>query len=197
VISGRAQLQTTLSSLSASTGLEAGLVDDVDEVDIRILARSVYQQLLGEEDGYETSSSSSSSSASSLSAKSVVLGKHLLVSMGSRGVLWCGPRAMLLDTENSSISNVVSSASLLENISIENNGSVMGRLSTVRIDPTASKIVSTNGAGDAFCGGLLADIVLNGGKEGGGGFPRERSLRNGLLVAHHRIINGSLQEFGK
>ena len=85
--------------------------------------------------------------------------------LGAQGVLWCGPREVLgKDADTIVDENVACKLFAAHPMDV-------------------NEIVHTNGAGDAFCGGMLAMLL---GMSGGNG-PTMECIQSGLLAAKQHM----------
>lgn len=137
ILSGKSSVARTVSVI-VSNRIDKTAAD-VDVSDVRILANAVHSVMCG-----------NTTKPAAPGGKSV-FGKHILVSMGARGVLWVGPSKIMS----------LGSASLNKNSGIvvdEQMARANCQLSAMPI-PEGQKIVHTNGAGDALCGGVISEIV--------------------------------------
>jgi hypothetical protein len=115
-----------------------------------------------------------------------VVGKHVVVSMGARGVLWCGPGATR-DTGG------VKSSPLGGGKADGLDGPAdWAHLPAVPVERGVT-VTSTNGAGDAFSAGFLHNIVSRATDDDGaalnpksGGICRD-SIQAGLVSAYEAI----------
>ena len=83
----------------------------------------------------------------------LVTGKHVIVSLGKRGVLWCGPVSAVCGADLAS-HQAVSDGSLVVDETIF-AASVL--IPSRPIDP--ADVVHTNGAGDALCAGIISECI--------------------------------------
>eukprot|EP01034_Spumella_vulgaris_P022775 gene22775-28937_t len=139
VSSGRASVSNTLAAIVASRSDRAHSLDDVSIQDIRILANAIHAVM-----------SSSSGTASAESAHKVISGKHIVVSLGARGVLWCGPSKLVAGTTSASAKN--------SGVVIDEQ-SKRGSVHIPALPLTHGTLLHTNGAGDALCGGIVSEMV--------------------------------------
>ena len=181
--SGRALVSNVISNLVASR-MDASS-QEVDLTDVRILATALHQVM---------SSSSSLGDSGGLPESKLVKGKHILVTMGSRGVLWCGP----LDALNTATATQQTNGPLNAAVVVDESGrTATYYVPAVVIDPKA--VINTNGAGDAFCSGVLSKMMQlhrirsedDSSRGGNSSLPNLECIRAGLLNAHHRIITNS------
>jgi pseudouridine-5'-phosphate glycosidase/pseudouridine kinase len=186
--SGRAQVANTLANVVAGRvdAAQGGSNPQLDEVDVRVLTRALYQQML--------SSDSDNSRAVPGSPPRAVSGKHIIVSMGARGLIWCGPRHIICGAGHiAGRSALDGNDDLLQNVVVdEDSNSAMCSMAVVPID--SSLIKHTNGAGDSFVAGVLAEIlaqrrvyVSSGDREAS--LPNAQCIRAGLIAAHRRLIS--------
>ena len=164
--SGKSLVSNVISNLVANR-MDASS-QEVDITDVRILATALHQVM-----------SSSLGDSNGLSESKLVKGKHVLVTMGSRGVLWCGP----LDALNAGAAVVVD----------ESGRTATFYLPAISLGPReVTAIINTNGAGDAFCSGLLSKMMeLHRSRREHDHLPNLECVRAGLLNAHHRIVTNS------
>ena len=214
--SSRALVQNTLSTIAADR-MSPGSMSTLDVSDIRVLCNALYQVMTSSSSSTSGSSNSAtkagflgnfmksdakktdstataattSTAAIGSSIKHVVTGKHIIVSLGNRGVLWCGPVKQLApSTGNNSASQDANC--------VVNEATQSATLLIPALNIKAEDIVHTNGAGDAFCAGLLAEIVqkYHASKEGDvqvtGAktllLPDKECIQKGLLSAHHWLV---------
>ena len=176
----------------------------LDEVDVRVLTRALYQQLLGTgtDRGHGTKNGKSREQRGYPRA---VTGKHIIVSMGAKGLIWCGPRHIIAGEDEDGGSNRGGGGggggggsaveSMLQNIVVDEES--QSATCWVPVSPIdASLIRHTNGARDAMVAGLVAEIMAlrqaSKGAEAGGemtSWPNEQCIRAGLMAAHHRLIS--------
>lgn len=189
VSSGSAQVKAILSQLVADR-VDGRLLQEMDLTDVRILAHALYQAMLLP----EPPSPSPAPTPSPVPSPSALLsGKHLLVSLGRRGVLWCGPATHLLqsrprDRHRATAEEEGEGAGL---VVVEAMSMASWYLSALPVEGE----LQANGAGDAFLGGLLSEAVKrkSSGEKGGLRLlPDLGCIQQGLLHAHERLI--SLQE---
>lgn len=140
IVSGKASVARTVSVI-VSNRIDQNS-QDVDISDIRILANAVHSVMCGNNSNVMKSSSGSGKS---------VFGKHVLVSMGARGVLWVGP-SKIMSTGSAALNK--SSGIVVDDQMARANV----QLPAMPI-PEGQRILHTNGAGDALCGGVIAEIV--------------------------------------
>lgn len=104
-------------------------VDKLDLMDVRILAHSLFQVLVSESSGHQQK------------RKGLLTGKHLLVSLGQRGVLWCCSASQFPPDRRQQAGLVID----------EVNNLCSWHLPAVTVDH--KDIGTTNGAGDALLAG--------------------------------------------
>lgn len=150
ILSGKSSVARTVSVIVSNRIDKSS--QEVEESDVRILANAVHSVMCG------TNSSSSGNRAGSSSSNSSggaavrsVFGKHVLVSMGARGLLWVGP-SKIMSTGSAALNR--SSGIVVD----EQMARASCQLPAVPI-PQGQKILHTNGAGDALCGGVISEIV--------------------------------------
>ena len=153
-------------------------VDQLDLVDIRILTHSLFQVL--------TSPLSNNNNNNNNNNKNrAISGKHIIVSMGSRGVLWCTSSQHSNNINNNNNNNRVTDD--INNIS-------SWHFPAVPVNNNNSNIV-TNGAGDAFFAGVLHAICdknnnnSSNNNNNNNNLPDEDCIRRGLLSAHEKLVN--------
>jgi len=181
VLSGRAQVQTTLSQLVA--GRVDGQLADMALADVRILTHAVYQVLMACSN--HSSSSRSEGSRAGINRRPPLLtGRHVVVSLGPRGVLWCGPPSHLLqDKDATSTREPV--AGLVSN---PDSDLASWHVPAMQV----GDLGATNGAGDALLGGVLlealqqAQLPTNGPAQL---LPNIACIRTGLLHAHECLLS--------
>ena len=175
--SGRALVSNVISNLVANR-MDASS-QEVDITDVRILATALHQVM-----------SSSLGDSNGLSESKLVKGKHVLVTMGSRGVLWCGP----LDALNAAATQQTDGRRVGAAVVVDESGrTATFYLPAISLGPReATTIINTNGAGDAFCSGLLSKMMeLYRSRREHDHLPNLECVRAGLLNAHHRIVTNS------
>lgn len=107
--------------------------------DVKVLAKALYRLMLPP----------STLDPASKSDISVVKGRHVIVSMGSQGVLWCGPANMMPSMAVKENSQSCFDSALLD----------CGTLYAPALPVDNVIIHNTNGAGDAFCAGFIQEII--------------------------------------
>lgn len=138
--SGKATVSSILSNIVSNRIMETD-PDQLELVDIRVLASALYRVLCV----------GNRNNVSEIVKKGNVTGKHIIVSLGKRGVLWCGPSCCLASDEKSKLAKsnqLVISAS---------DNSMTCHVPTEQIE--ASLLKDTNGAGDNLCAGIIQAIV--------------------------------------
>jgi hypothetical protein len=151
------------------------------------------------DNNFVSSSSSSSSSSSCVTSRegnisSAVLGKHVLVSMGNRGVLWC--------TSSSGTPETGRTYGSCNTHYMQCNGRTYSatHMPAVPLNVVSTDVFDTNGAGDAFCAGFVHHLLSvqnrdrdNSGGLGGTGLGSAghmiRSVEAGLRTAHSKILS--------
>lgn len=92
-------------------------------------------------------------------AKGLVYGKHLLVSLGSKGIVWFGP-ADLVPSQPGPASRPLSEGSF--GMHTRWMHFPAAPVSAPRGAPgvkSSAPMLVTNGAGDAFCGGFISSLI--------------------------------------
>lgn len=128
--------------------LSTKLIDDMSVIDIKLLSQSLLSVMLNNSDKQL--------------GNRRVHGKHLIVSMGAQGVLWC--RSNDASMENSNITHI-------EAIPLAYN----------------EKLTHTNGAGDAFLAGVIESLFNKEICPFGTG-PNIESIKHGLRKAKMHLI---------
>lgn len=206
--SGRALVSNTLSAI-AGNRIDQGNMQHMDLSDVRILLNALYQAMNGQPGAHSSDKKFSmlgnllkneattsaapkltGAGAVAVAGSRAVAGKHILVSLGSRGVVWCGPSKLLSSIPASG----VDARYLKDGSLVVNEATQSATLSIPALAVGAADIVYTNGAGDAFCAGLLAEIVRKHAESGANssvssGLPDIECVRNGLLNAHHWLVS--------
>lgn len=159
--SGKALVGNTLSSLMtlkvscSNRSQVTNFYDLIDVTDLRILANALYQVLINSRPkGF------GSASIDWKEKYGLIHRKHLIVSLGSRGILWVGPTEIIRKKEEPLLGLI---ESFIEN---EDGSSAVCHLRAHEIAPVAKAAESsteviwhTNGAGDAFCAGVIARMI--------------------------------------
>jgi pseudouridine-5'-phosphate glycosidase/pseudouridine kinase len=167
--SGKATVSSILANIVSNRIMEVD-PDQLDLVDIRVLVTALYRVLC----------SGSGGGNPGVVKKGAVSGKHILVSLGKRGVLWCGPTYCLSAEEKSRLTK---SNQLV--ISGSDN-SMTCYVPTESIDKSLLK--DTNGAGDNFCAGVVQSIIDQNNRSEQSG-----TLNSGILVPNLYCIEKGLQ----
>lgn len=130
----KATVSTTLANIVSN---RIDNHEQIDLVDIRILTTALYRVMLSKSSG----------------KTGIIHGKHVLVSMGKNGVLWCGPLTTLTPEEKVTFTKS-------NRLVISGTDNCMTcHFPAEAIEQSSSMKHSTNGAGDNFCGGYLANII--------------------------------------
>lgn len=125
---------------------------------------------------------SSSASGRPPAASTAITGKHVLLSMGAEGVLWCGPAHIDPKARNNG------------GLGFGNGNRlpfVVLRFPAQELSP--AEIVNTNGAGDAFFAGFLRSLIEDVRQASGSAdeslqlLPRWENIRDGLRSAEKRL----------
>lgn len=218
--SGRALVQNTLSTIAGNRIDQTSLQDHMEVSDLRVLLNALYQVMTGQagashlhatpKTGFlggllrqdSNGGNKNSASTASIPAQAVpqptaaghqraVSGKHIIVSMGGRGLLWCGP-AKHLSAAAATVPSLKESGACVVNEATQSATVFVPAMSV-----NAADIVHTNGAGDALCAGLLAEIIRKasvGATASADGashlpLPDMDSIQKGLLSAHHWLVS--------
>lgn len=212
--SGRALVQNTLSTIAGDRIDQRG-AQGMEISDVRVLLNALYQVmhtapaaggsgaapaksgflggLLRQEAPVASAAAASSASKSSNNrGDRAVASKHIIVSLGSRGVLWCDPAKQL--TTPPSAASGISAAYLKDGSCVVNEATQSATIFVPAVAVNAADIVHTNGAGDALCAGLLAEIVRKRNaaleaKEAVPPLPDMECVQKGLLSAHHWLVS--------
>lgn len=136
VITNKASVKKALESCEESNNID----DSFDIVDVRILACGLLQ-LMNMQSFNEVGSSSRSPNLTSEGKNRRVRGKHVIVSLGSRGIMWCGPKNVLGKDADTIVDDHIA-CRYIPSTPLQSH-----------------EIVHTNGAGDAFCAGFLASLL--------------------------------------
>lgn len=115
---------------------------------VRRLAVSLQQAMLGDSTSTPSSGSQSTLSTSSTTSPILKPKRTVLVSLGSRGVFWVGHPNDFGDDHDKT---------LFQYVRVDDNTSY-AIIPAAAIDE--SEVVNANGAGDAFCAGLIHSILL-------------------------------------
>lgn len=166
--SGKATVSSILANIVSNRIVDTD-PDQVDLVDIRVLVTGLYRVLC-----------SGSGSGTAIQRKGTVSGKHILVSLGKRGVLWCGPTYCLSPEEKA---RLIKSNQLV--ISSSDN-SMTCYIPTEPIDKSLLK--DTNGAGDNFCAGVIQAIIDESNR-----MESSSTLNSGVLIPNLICIEKGLQ----
>ena len=140
-------------------------------------------------------------------------GKHVLVTLGQRGVLWCGPgpETGIKNSTKNVLNDAMKEKATMKESEKEDNHEIIengnktvtydfssifcGNDKTaswlhipavpfnVSTDATFPYVLNTNGAGDAFCAGFIRGILDNNNIE--------NCIKLGLLSSHSKILFSS------
>lgn len=146
-IKNRASVQNALASMSTASTASR----ECDIVDVRILAQALVQVM-------SHAAASSGSVRNSLTAEGkqrLVTHKHVVVSMGPRGVLWATESGCV------SIRDLHLHASKSE-YTVAQSADGAASVHIPCLPMTEGAEVNTNGAGDAFCAGLIGGMLQGG-----------------------------------
>ena len=147
--------------------------------DILVLGKAIYRIM--------------NNSKESKSNKKMFLGKHVIVTLGERGVLWCGQKKILNVQKKIDIN---SSTHDFDSIFCGDDITsswlhIPAILLPVSTDNSSPYVLNTNGAGDAFCAGLIRAIILLDNHD------IENGIKLGLLSAYNKIISTSQLNYQK
>jgi hypothetical protein len=168
ISSGKAMVSNIISNIVANRVDQKTLdsIHRVDISDVRILASTMLRLMYGNQKFKFANpllksnsifvTDSTPASSSSGTANSLIQGKHLFVSLGKRGVLWCCP-ARLLTPEDRALLNQIFPNNVV--ISGDDDYPAMTCHIPVEVIPLNEIRYGANGAGDAFCAGLLYGIL--------------------------------------
>jgi sugar/nucleoside kinase (ribokinase family) len=136
--------------------------------------------------------------------KKLVYGKHVLVSLGQRGVVWFGPNDLVPVAPNASFAPSAEGSFGMHTHWMHFPAA---QVPTPRVAAPAELV--TNGAGDAFCGGFMSSLIALHkqaedvyAKRGGGRRQTDvvmlreyyvEAIRRGLLAAANKIYKNSLK----
>jgi hypothetical protein len=153
----------------------------------------------------QTDSSSSSHRSVSAASRGVasscaVLGRHVLLSMGDRGVLWCTSHNSPQGTGRDPYSQSTYGAYSTHHQWCNGRTYSFTHIPAIPLNVVSTDIFDTNGAGDAFCAGFVHRLLSvqhrnrdDSGDLGGTGPGSEehmiRSIESGLRTAHSKILS--------
>ena len=153
----------------------------------------------------QTDSSSSSHHSDGAASRGVasscaVLGRHVLVSMGDRGVLWCTSHNSPQGTGRDPYSQSTYGAYSTHHQWCNGRTYSFTHIPAIPLNVVSTDIFDTNGAGDAFCAGFVHRLLSvqhrnrdDSGDLGGTGPGSEehmiRSIESGLRTAHSKILS--------
>jgi fructose-1-phosphate kinase PfkB-like protein len=153
VTKNKASVQIALEScqkhLTAVTQGHAAPADML--TDVRVLAIALLGQMRG---------SSNIAAVRMVTGEGLphkVMGKHVFVSLGAQGMLWSGPREALLHVRAGQ--KIAAPTNSKYAVVIVDDLTACKLVPSVPIDP--KDIINSNGAGDAFCAGLI-NALYNG-----------------------------------
>jgi hypothetical protein len=110
-----------------------------------------------------------------------IQGKHILVSMGEAGVLWCGSKHKLM--KDPDIASYQSSSTLTM---IDDEIACLHLpAKAISSDDMQTHHHHSSGAGDSFCAGLISYLFE--GRAGRVSGPSVAGIQQGLLAAHRHI----------
>lgn len=222
--SGRALVKNTLSAI-AGDRIDQGSLQRLEISDVRVLLNALYQVmhaaptttgavahapaptktgfLGGFLGNHSTSVSAPAVAASTVPAATpapvvsgrAVTGKHILVSLGSRGLVWCGPAKHLTAAPAGTSNSSTSSAAYLKDGScVVNDATQSATIFVPSLAVNPAEIVHTNGAGDALCAGLLAEIARKQAAAVANNqavplLPDMECVQKALFSAHHWLVS--------
>jgi hypothetical protein len=159
ILQGRANVSSIIANIVASRINQKTLdsIHQIDISDIRILATALLRVLYGNQ---SKQIKKPSDSAASSSSPSLIQGKHLFISMGKRGMLWCCPARYLSLEDKTSLNKLLPNNSG-GNVVISGDEAfpLMTAYIPVEIIQKQEIRYSANGAGDAFCAGVMFGIL--------------------------------------
>lgn len=179
VLTNRASISRSLDSMALAASAAVSDVGSscpmqIDIVDIRILACGLLQIMNSSGDGSSINRDKhqhSSTFGPNLTLEGIhrrVKGKHLIVSMGSRGVLWCGPREVLGKDADTVVDEFIACRHVPALI-VEKH-----------------EIHHTNGAGDAMGAGIIAALLSADNNIRG---PTLQCVQSGITAARDHLIS--------
>jgi hypothetical protein len=227
---GRALVQNTLSTIAGNRIDQGSLQQSLDISDVRVLLNALYQVMHGPSGanmpqavpqkqsflggllGHDKASAKSAAALNPTASGSpvtgggaagagrAVSGKHIIVSMGGRGLVWCGPAKHLTASPASAPGSgsgpATSPAYLKDGSCVVNEATQSATLHIPALTVNPADIVHTNGAGDALCAGLLAEIVRKAAAADDCTasaqaplLPDMECIHKGLLSAHHWLVS--------
>jgi len=232
--SGRALVQNTLSTIT-SDRIDQDSMQRLDISDVRVLVNALYQVmhslpgvnstshpapkagflggLLRSEPAIQPSTSKATTDINAIKStynirKRVVSGKHVIVSLGNRGIMWCGPTMQLTASSAGATAGetvtggpVGPSKYMKDGSCVINEATQSATILIPSLAVNPADIVHTNGAGDALCAGFLAEIVRkaalvdnvdetsSSGGSSSSGLPDMECIQKGLLSAHHWLVS--------
>jgi sugar/nucleoside kinase (ribokinase family) len=158
ITNNKASIVRSLESISKAMESKS----EVDLVDVRILACGLLQLMNPKE---------SNSFGPNLTMDGIhrrIKGKHVIVSMGRNGVLWCGPKDVLGKDADIAIDDSIA-------------------CKHVPAYPLGQhEIVHTNGAGDAMGAGIIAALLAKDGNVRG---PTLDCIQQGIIAARDHMIS--------
>jgi hypothetical protein len=209
--SGRALVQSTLATI-AGDRIDQANMQHMEISDVRILLNALYQVmhsvpgassaavapksgflsgfLKNEAAAVKTMLPADSSAKAVVAPSSAVSGKHIIVSLGSRGLVWCGPTKQLTAVP----AGAATPKYLKDGCCVVNEATQSATIVIPSMVVNPADIVHTNGAGDALCAGLLAEIVrkYNASTADSGvaaALPDMECVQKGLFSAHHWLVS--------
>jgi sugar/nucleoside kinase (ribokinase family) len=209
--SGRALVQSTLGTI-AGDRIDQANMQHMEISDVRILLNALYQVMhsvpgaqgaavppkSGFLSGFLKSDAPAvkptvpvdGSAKTDSAPSSAITGKHIIVSLGSRGLVWCGPAKQLTAIP----AGAAAPKYLKDGSCVVNEATQSATIVIPSMVVNPADIVHTNGAGDALCAGLLAEIVrkYNASTEAVGvtaALPDMECVHKGLFSAHHWLVS--------
>jgi sugar/nucleoside kinase (ribokinase family) len=135
VSSGRASLENVLERVEGQSA------DDVDEINVRLLARALHSAMSEHGDDKKGGRCSGVTAGGT---PHLLQGRHVLVSLGARGLMWTGPVPRGGSTESS-----------YDSVSEDGVGSRMFKGRVI----AASDVVNASGAGDTLLACVIHGLV--------------------------------------
>lgn len=176
-----------LDSLSTSKDPSKGALFSRDDIDnIRFLASGLLHVMFDPSHPshifYKSNNANQKYTDNQLTSEGRIRrihGKHILVSMGSQGILWCGSKYVLQrdpDIQSQEKSNGLSPLTVIDD--------EVACIHIPAVNIPAEQLLHTSGAGDMFCGGLISHLFSSPRSIG----PSAKSIHNGLLAAKNHLI---------
>jgi hypothetical protein len=151
--SGKSMVSTIVSNIVSNRIDSLSTIDDTDISDIRILANALLRVM------YHGTPRYTNKQSVSTNYTGIVQGKHIIVSLGKRGILWCCPARFLTPEDRSLIAQLYPNHDCIVVSGDEEQPTVTVHIPVLEVIPGEKmKGNSSNGAGDAFCAGMLYGI---------------------------------------